>query len=74
MADKSISTGDVKAIVDRVITFVQWIVGVTLALVFAATLAEHLGLSQRIIPAMDAYKLVLLAGAWALMTGRFKIG
>lgn len=62
----------------RNLNLVEWwfIRGVTFALLlmFVASMAAIYGFSVSFIPTVSPEKFVWIAGGWALLTGRFKLG
>ena len=59
---------------DQILTWIQRAVQVVLILIFAVTLASKLGFRVPMIPTASAIELLYLCGAYALLTGRFKLG
>ena len=50
------------------------IVSLALLLIFAMSIANEYGFRAAYIPTMSSTQLLYMAGAWALLTGRFKLG
>ena len=69
-----ITTQTVKSFVDHVMTWISWVAHVLLIILLFAALARVFGFSSSLLPFVGALDLVYYALAYALMSGKIRLG